>query len=661
MIETKLNKTSVSLIYFSDPVCSTCWIVDSYVKKLLSEYSGILDFEVRMGGLLESWTVFAGNSPEKSAAYLQKLWENESLKYGIQLDGSIWSRNPVSSSTPASLAYYAAENQSHEKAIQFIRVVREMLFLQGKDISENRHLITAAHQVGLDVPVFLADMQSADVYQKFIEAKHDKKQFNVTHYPALIFINEAGEIAKGVDLSDVVSLQAMYQDWERILNDFTHGNPRKLVKTRLVAEVLNDYERLSFSEIVLLSGFREKLVRQEIRSLLREGVLIRELHGTIEYFRNNRTPFKLKKDGFLFNNAAILGTGVCGTYIKTILEMSGVVPFSIDRQRKDSFRGFGFILLENGINALDAIGLKSDLLKIGNSINLFRAVSPANRLLSEHELTDCIAISREDYFRLFTSRISEDYTHYGVEAHEIMSDHSNVISIHLSNNQRLNSEVFFASDGVRSKLRKQVFPDRDLEVLPEREIVGSAYLPDLEVEQDVFLKVVDTANGKFMGMLPLGDGNYIWYLQINHDLDPVLGSDADSLKSYVNQSCLNYPDAFKQIIQATDFSTAFLWTAHRMDLLPSFHYNNLVFLGDAAHPLLAFTSQGANSALEDAAYLLTLLSHQDWEETTEEVFEHYYEIRKDAVQNHIIEGDVLLDDFLNLQKTKSFKLPLSIQ
>ena len=659
MTDTKLNKRRVHLIYFSDPVCSTCWIADSYVKKLLSEYSAIIDLEIRMGGLLDSWDVFAGQSPEKSAADLQKLWNTESSRYGIQLDGSIWAKKPIASSIPASLAFYAAEIQSPEKAIKFIRVVREMLFLQNKDISENRHLVTAAYQVGLDVPTFLADMGSSNVYQKYIEAKHDKNQFNITHYPSLVFINEEGENAKSIDLSDSVSLNDMYADWERILNELTNGNPRKQVKTRLVSEVLSDYERLSLSEIILLSGFREKLVRQELRSLLREGILIRELHGSVEYYRNNSTPFKLKKDGFLFNNAAVLGTGVCGTYVKTILEMSGVITQSIDRQKKDSFRGLGFILLKNGINALDAIGLKSELYKTGNAINLFRAVSPANRLLAEHELTDCVAISREDYFDLFSSRIIEDYTQYGLEALEIGTDTKYVNRIHLSNNQSINSEVYFASDGVRSKLRTQVFPENELVVLPEREIVGTAYLPHLDVPQDVFLKVVDTANGKFMGMLPLGDGNYIWYLQINQDLDPIHSSDA--MKEYVTQSILDYPSVFKELIHATDFEHAFLWTAQRMDLLPAFSYKNLVFLGDAAHPLLAFTSQGANSALEDAAYLLTLLSHQDWEETTEEVFEHYYEIRKDAVQNHIDEGDALLEDFLKLPNTKTFRLPLSIQ
>ena len=659
MTDTKLNKRRVHLIYFSDPVCSTCWIADSYVKKLLSEYSAIIDLEIRMGGLLDSWDVFAGQSPEKSAADLQKLWNTESSRYGIQLDGSIWAKKPIASSIPASLAFYAAEIQSPEKAIKFIRVVREMLFLQNKDISENRHLVTAAYQVGLDVPTFLADMGSSNVYQKFIEAKHDKNQFNITHYPSLVFINEEGENAKSIDLSDSVSLNDMYADWERILNELTNGNPRKQVKTRLVSEVLSDYERLSLSEIILLSGFREKLVRQELSSLLREGILIRELHGSVEYYRNNSTPFKLKKDGFLFNNAAVLGTGVCGTYVKTILEMSGVITQSIDRQKKDSFRGLGFILLKNGINALDAIGLKSELYKTGNAINLFRAVSPANRLLAEHELTDCVAISREDYFDLFSSRIIEDYTQYGLEALEIGTDTKYVNRIHLSNNQSINSEVYFASDGVRSKLRTQVFPENELVVLPEREIVGTAYLPHLDVPQDVFLKVVDTANGKFMGMLPLGDGNYIWYLQINQDLDPIHSSDA--MKEYVTQSILDYPSVFKELIHATDFEHAFLWTAQRMDLLPAFSYKNLVFLGDAAHPLLAFTSQGANSALEDAAYLLTLLSHQDWEETTEEVFEHYYEIRKDAVQNHIDEGDALLEDFLKLPNTKTFRLPLSIQ
>jgi len=661
MIDTKLNKKRVNLIYFSDPVCSTCWIADSYVKKLLSEYSAIIDLEIRMGGMLESWADFAGNSSEKSAAGLQKLWNTESSRYGIQLDGSIWTKKPIASSTPASLAYYAAEIQSPEKAMKFIRVIREMLFLQNKDISENRHLVTAAHQVGLDVPTFLADIGSSDVYQKFIEAKHDKNQFNITQYPSLVFINEEGEIAKSIDLSESVSLMDLYADWERILNELTNGNPRKQVKTRLVSEVLNDYERLSLSEIILLSGFREKLVRQELRSLLREGILIRELHESIEYYRNNTTPFKLKKDGFLFNNAAVLGTGVCGTYVKTILEMSGVITQSIDRQKKDSFRGLGFILLKNGINALDAIGLKSELFKTGNSINLFRAVSPANRVLAEHELTDCVAISREDYFDLFSSRMTEDYTQYGVEALEIGTDTKYVNRIHLSNSQSINSEVYFASDGVRSKLRTQVFPENELVVLPEREIVGTAYLPHLDVPQDVFLKVVDTANGKFMGMLPLGDGNYIWYLQINQDLDPIQSSDADTMKEYVTQSILNYPSVFKELVHATDFERAFLWTAQRMDLLPAFSHKNLVFLGDAAHPLLAFTSQGANSALEDAAYLLTLLSHQDWEETTEDVFEHYYEIRKDAVQNHIQEGDALLEDFMNLHKTKTFRLPLSIQ
>jgi predicted DsbA family dithiol-disulfide isomerase len=260
-----------------------------------------------MGGMLESWADFAGNSSEKSAAGLQKLWNTESSRYGIQLDGSIWIKKPIASSTPASLAYYAAEIQSPEKAIKFIRVIREMLFLQNKDISENRHLVTAAHQVGLDVPTFLADIGSSDVYQKFIEAKHDKNQFNITQYPSLVFINEEGEIANSIDLSESVSLMDLYADWERILNELTNGNPRKQVKTRLVSEVLNDYERLSLSEIILLSGFREKLVRQELRSLLREGILIRELHGSIEYYRNNTTPFKLKKDGFLFNKVRNTG------------------------------------------------------------------------------------------------------------------------------------------------------------------------------------------------------------------------------------------------------------------------------------------------------------------------------------------------------------------
>ena len=86
----------------------------------------------------------------------------------------------------------------------------------------------------------------------------------------------------------------------------------------------------------------------------------------------------------------------------------------------------------------------------------------------------------------------------------------------------------------------------------------------------------------------------------------------------------------------------------------------MVLVGDAAHPLLAFTSQGANSAIEDALCLASLLSEQKPEEKFENVFEDYYAKRKEFIQKYINVGDELVRDFLEMKTSDEFKIPLAI-
>jgi 2-polyprenyl-6-methoxyphenol hydroxylase-like FAD-dependent oxidoreductase len=301
------------------------------------------------------------------------------------------------------------------------------------------------------------------------------------------------------------------------------------------------------------------------------------------------------------------------------------------------------------------------LLRKSNTINFFKAINPEGQILFEKILDNCLAITREDYYDLIEGSIEEMNIAYETEAIRIdFNENNQLCEIQLSNGNSLQADVFFAADGIRSKLRTQLFPNSILEIQPEREIVGSAYLPDLDLPKDEFLKVIDIENGKNMGILPLANGHYIWFLQLNADLSPVHDSSPEGLKNYLKESTANLPEAFKLMAEHSDYTKAFLWTANRMDLLPAFHHQNLAFLGDAAHPLLAFTSQGANSALEDAAYLFSMLSFQQPDETYEDIFKRYYEIRKDAIAHHIKEGDSLLENFLNMKSNPYVKLPLSV-
>ncbi len=661
MFETKPLLQRVKVMYFSDPVCSTCWIVDPYIKKLLKEYGTVIDLEIIMGGLLDSWENFCGGNEKETQSFLCDLWTKESSKFNIRLDASVWMNRPISSSIPASIAYYAAEFQGADLAQQYIRNLREHLFLRGNDISERRHLITSAVECGLNVSQFINDLDNGKAKEVFDLKQNYKSSFSVLHYPTLIFVNENGDVEQGKDPINDFSPADLYSDWESILDRLTHGNSRKTVRTKTVSDVLRKYNRLSFYELSVLTGLNDYILKQQIEMLYREGILIKENHGEINYYRTNQTSYYFKKDGYRFENPAIIGAGVCGRYMAKLLSLSNISPKIIERQNKETFKGFGFIILKNGIDALDAVGLKNELLRKSNTINFFKAINPDGDVLFEKVLDNCLAITREDYYNLIDQSLPELQVNYQTEAEKVeFNENGQLSGIHLSNNKTLQADVYFAADGIRSKIRSQVFPDFNLEMLPEREIVGSAYLPDLDLPKDQFLKVIDIENGKNMGFLPLGNGHYIWFLQLNADLSPVHDSSPEGIKNYLKESTAKMPEVFQLMAEHSDYSKAFVWKANRMDLLPAFHHQNLAFLGDAAHPLLAFTSQGANSALEDAAYLFSMLSFQQADETFEDIFKRYYEIRKDAIAHHIKEGDTLLENFLHMKSNSHFILPLSV-
>ncbi len=94
--------------------------------------------------------------------------------------------------------------------------------------------------------------------------------------------------------------------------------------------------------------------------------------------------------------------------------------------------------------------------------------------------------------------------------------------------------------------------------------------------------------------------------------------------------------------------------------MPGFHRAKIAFLGDAAHPLLAFTSQGANSALDDAIVLSDLLAKASPEQSLEEIYTDYYLKRKAFISTYINQGDEMLQEFLSFGTQGAETIPLAI-
>jgi putative protein-disulfide isomerase len=175
----------VKITYFTDPICSSCWGIEPQLRKLKLEYGNYFQIEYRMGGLLQSWATYAGSDvrkPEDVAIH----WEKAGQYYDMPIDGNVWIEDPMESSYIPCIAVKAAQLQDEQKAQHFLRRIKEMVFLEKKNISKIDHLKSAAVSCGLDGDALIEAMDGIAKI-KFEEDLQYAKLFSIKGFPSIVF------------------------------------------------------------------------------------------------------------------------------------------------------------------------------------------------------------------------------------------------------------------------------------------------------------------------------------------------------------------------------------------------------------------------------------------------------------------------------------------
>lgn len=183
------TKKSVKAIYYTDPICSACWGIEPQLRKLKLEFGNSVEIEYRMGGLLPDWSFNSGGIGKP--ADVAEHWDEVSVHYDMPIDGDLWFEDPLHSSYPPSIAFKAAQLQDSEKAILFLREIREMVFLQKKNITKWQHVEVAAERAGLNVEQFKTDFETR-AKTLFEEDLELGKELGVRGFPTIFFMDEAG-------------------------------------------------------------------------------------------------------------------------------------------------------------------------------------------------------------------------------------------------------------------------------------------------------------------------------------------------------------------------------------------------------------------------------------------------------------------------------------
>ncbi len=184
------SNKSIKILYFTDPICSSCWGIEPQLRKLILEYGAHVEIDYRMGGLLPDWSYNSGGISQPSD--VAHHWDEVSAYYDMPIDGDLWLEDPLDSSYPPSISFKAAQLQSPEKAILFLRVLREMVFLKKINIARWEHMASAAKQVALDVDQLRADYKDK-AKTLFKEDLQLARTYGVRGFPTVFVMDETGK------------------------------------------------------------------------------------------------------------------------------------------------------------------------------------------------------------------------------------------------------------------------------------------------------------------------------------------------------------------------------------------------------------------------------------------------------------------------------------
>jgi predicted DsbA family dithiol-disulfide isomerase len=258
---TKSDK-SIKVIYYTDPICSSCWGIEPQLRKLKLEYGSGIEIEYRMGGLLPDWSYNSGGISKPSD--VAHHWDEASAYYDMPIDGDVWLEDPMSSSYPPSIAFKAAQMQDKERAVEFLRKIRELLFLQKKNIAKWEYISLAAQEAGLDVEQLKKDYEGK-AEELFAEDLKLARELGVRGFPTMFFVDNSGK-------QERVYGSRPYSDYEQAISKL-QPSATKYEYKRDWKTLFSKYPTLTSKEFSELSGTKRQEVDAYLQKLYEAGEL----------------------------------------------------------------------------------------------------------------------------------------------------------------------------------------------------------------------------------------------------------------------------------------------------------------------------------------------------------------------------------------------------
>ena len=307
--------------------------------------------------------------------------------------------------------------------------------------------------------------------------------------------------------------------------------------------------------------------------------------------------------------ALIVGAGIGGLAAGVVLRRAGWDVRILERARTPRELGFALALAPNALSALREIGVADAVMAAGAEMSVFEVRRADGAVLKRIPFSAnpraqrSVVTLRPALHGTLLDTVGADALLLGREAAGFALTSAGV-EVSLTDGTSVPGDVLIAADGVGSVIRRQLHPD-EAPPRPSGYHALRGVTPDAAAALGNADAVVYLGDGVEAGMARASATAVYWYLSLVDEY--VEGADAAPAR-ILDRCTGGLHERFTAIARAArpeDLRLERLW---RRDPIGEWGSGAVTLLGDAAHPVLPHTAQGAALALEDAVALGLVLT-----------------------------------------------------
>ncbi|MCA0214648.1 MAG: FAD-dependent monooxygenase [Proteobacteria bacterium] len=322
----------------------------------------------------------------------------------------------------------------------------------------------------------------------------------------------------------------------------------------------------------------------------------------------------------------IVGAGIGGVALARALHQKGIEAHLFERAPAFGEIGAGVQMTPNAAKVLKALGVSEGLMRIGflpnamvgrnwnDARELFR--TPLREVCPRAFGADFWHVHRADLHTILCEGLPTERVKFNVVCTGVTQREDSAIA-HFNDGSSFEADLIVGADGIHSVVRDATWGKSTAQFTGH--MCWRALVP---VEQHP-LPFVSPDASFWMGPKAhivtyyVKGGAAVNIVAVNESADWVAESWTEpSTREELLSAYEGWHDNIIQLFKRTDKQQIFKWGLFDRDPMERWTKGRVTLLGDAAHPMLPFLSQGAAMAIEDGYVLAEALAHfgQDIEE-----------------------------------------------